>query len=96
VIVLHIEHAISDFTTWKQAFDSDPIRREQSGVRSYQVFRPTDDPNYVMIDLEFDSSRQAESFRASLEGLWRSGQAGPALRGTPRARILETVERREY
>jgi len=34
--ILHVEHAISDFETWKRAFDSDPVQREQSGVRRYR------------------------------------------------------------
>jgi hypothetical protein len=44
---------------WKAAFDSDPVGREKSGVRRYRVLRPVDDPNYVMIELEFDSSPEA-------------------------------------
>lgn len=94
--ILRIEHAISDFDVWKRAFDSDPVQREQSGVRRYWVSRPADDPNYIMLDLEFDTPSEAESFRAALEGLWASGRAAPALVGSPRARILETVESKEY
>jgi hypothetical protein len=94
--ILHIEHAISEFETWKRAFDSDPLQREQSGVRGYRVFRPDDDPNYILLDLEFDSPGEALSFRAALEGLWGSRRAAPALVGRPEARILETVESKEY
>lgn len=94
--ILHVEHAISDFDVWKRAFDSDPVQREQSGVRRYWVSRPADDPNYIMLDLEFDTPSEAESFRAALEGLWASGRAAPALVGSPQARILETVESKEY
>jgi hypothetical protein len=64
---LQIEHAISDFEVWKSAFDTDPLRREESGVRRYRVFRPLDDPRYVKIDLDFDSAEEAEAFRAKLE-----------------------------
>ena len=56
---LHIEHAISDFGVWKNAFEADPARREESGVRRYRVFRPLDDPRYVAIDLDFDSVADA-------------------------------------
>ena len=48
--ILRIEHRIRDFDTWKEAFDRDPIGREQGGVRRYRVLRPVDDPNYVMVD----------------------------------------------
>jgi hypothetical protein len=63
---LRIEHPVSNYDTWKAAFDSDPIGREHSGVRRYRILRPTDDPNYVMIDLEFDSASEAEAVHAEL------------------------------
>ena len=64
--ILRIEHQIRDFDTWKGAFDRFSDFRQQSGVRRHRVFHPTDDPNYVIIELEFDSSSEAESFLAAL------------------------------
>jgi hypothetical protein len=96
VPVVQLEHPIRDFQTWKAAFDSDPIRREASGVRRYQIYRPIDDPNYVAVDLEFDTRPEAEAFEQALHALWRSPQAAPALGGTPRVRIVDAVERIEY
>ena len=94
---LRIEHQIRDFNSWKTAFDSDPIGRQQSGVRRYRVLRPIDDPNYVMIDLKFDSSSEAEAFLAALRrDVWGSRRAAPALMGSPQARIVEAVESKEY
>ena len=95
--ILRIEHQIRDFDTWKQAFENDPVGRQQSGVRHHRVLRPIDDPNYVMIDLEFDSSSEAEAFLAALRrDVWQSRRAAPALIGSPQARIVEAVERKEY
>ena len=94
--ILRLEHAISDFDLWKAAFDRDPVRREHSGVRGHRVFRPVDDPNYITVDLDFDSRAEAETFQVSLASLWRSKQAAPALVGTPQVRIVEAVESREY
>lgn len=93
---LQIEHATSDFDIWKQAFDADPVRREESGVRRYRVFRPIDDPSYVKIDLDFDSVGDAEAFRAALQDLWGSSRAAPALAGTPKTRIVEEVMAEQY
>lgn len=86
---LRIEHPISDFAVWKRAFDSDPVRRKESGVRRYRVLRPVDDPQCVTVDLEFESLLEAVAFRGALEQLWSSGRAAPALAGTPRTRIVE-------
>ena len=93
---LHIEHAITDFGVWKNAFEADPARREESGVRRYRVFRPVDDPRYVAIDLDFDSVAEAEAFRAELQHLWGSRRTTPALAGTPQTRIVEEVLSEEY
>ena len=94
--VLQIEHAISDFEVWKRAFDADPLQREESGVRSYRVFRPLDDAQYVKLELEFDTPAEAEAFHGKLQGLWRSGRAAPALVGSGQARIVELVQSETY
>ncbi len=92
--ILRIEHPVPDFDTWKKAFDSDPIGREKSGVRRYQVLRPVDDRNYVMVDLEFETAIQAEALLSALRALWQ--RVGGTVMSRPQARILEAVERKEY
>ena len=90
--ILRIEHSVPHFDAWKQAFDGDPVGREQGGVRRYRILRQVDDPNYVMIDLEFDSSSEANTFLAALRDLW--GRVD-VIRD-PKARIVEMVESKEY
>lgn len=87
---LQIEHSISDFATWKAAFDRFADARERSGVRQQRVQRRVDDPCYLVIDLEFDTTPEAQSFLGFLQAnVWCSGTNAPALVGTPHARILE-------
>jgi hypothetical protein len=93
---LQFEHAIKDFAMWKAAFDRDPIDRRGLGVRRHRLCRPLDDPNYILGELEFDTPDQAQACAAALHGLWNSPQAAPALAGTPRIRIIETVDDHEY
>ena len=93
--ILQIEHAVRDFDAWKQAFERDPVGREQGGVRRYRVLRSTDDPNYVVVDLEFDTPAEAEAFRAALHELWGRVGGDLGLDG-PRARIVEVIETGEY
>lgn len=92
--VLRIEHAVPDFDGWKMAFDSDPVGRERSGVRRYQVFRSMDDPSYVMIDLEFDTKAEAEALLAAMREVWRRVEGQVML--NPQARIVEIVETKVY
>jgi hypothetical protein len=90
--ILRIEHPVPNFDAWKEAFDSDPVGRERSGVRRYRILRPTDDPNYVMIDLEFDAASEAEAVQAALRELW--GRVD--VMHSPQAQIVEVVEIKEY
>ena len=92
--ILHIEHRVGDFDSWKRtAFDADPLGRARSGVRRYRVFRSVDDPNFVMIELEFGTKSEAEAMHAALQTLWRNPLAQI---GGPTARIMETVDESEY
>jgi len=90
---VRIEHSVPDFAGWKLAFDSDPADRKGSGVRRYQVLRSVEDPNYVLIDLDFAQLEEAERFLAKMRGIW-SGPGQSVMRN-PEARIVETVEANE-
>jgi hypothetical protein len=93
---LQLEHAITDYERWKAAFDRDPIGRRGLGVRRHRVFRPLEDRNYVVVELEFDTTADAQACGVALRELWSSRQAAPALVGAPRVRIVEAVDDREY
>ena len=91
--IVRIEHTVPSFEKWKQAFDSDPADRKGSGVRRYQVLQRQGDPNYVLIDLEFDSISVAEMFLRKMEGIW--GGPGKAVMQNPRGCIVNLVEAKE-
>ena len=88
--ILRIQHAVPSFEGWKRAFDGDPMDRKASGVRRYHVHRSVTDPNFVMIDLEFDTVAEAERLLEKLRHLW-AGPGGAVMRN-PEAWIVETVE----
>jgi hypothetical protein len=92
--ILRIEHPVADFDGWKQAFDSDPVGREKSGVRRYQILRPVNDAKYVMIDLEFDTISQAEALLAAMRVVWSRVQG--TIMTNPQTRIVEVVEAKQY
>ena len=94
MIVLQIEHLVPDFNGWKKAFDSDPVNRKQSGVKRYRIFRQVDNPNYVVLELEFDNLVEAEALLAALQKLWNLVEGRVMV--NPKARIVETVESKEY
>src|ERR1700735_2693440 len=90
---LRIEHAIADYQLWKKAFDGFAEARAGAGARSCAIRLPVDDPNYLMLDLEFDTVRGAETFAGFLvEHVWSSPAASPGLAGAPTTRILDRVD----
>lgn len=92
---LRVEHPVGNYESWKKMFDSDPVGRQRSGVRRYRILRPTDDPNYVMIDLEFDGRKEAENMKSALRSLWNSPEAQKVMQN-PKLRLVEQIETKEF
>jgi hypothetical protein len=91
---LHIENTVRDFDSWKSAFDKyDNVRREK-GVRSYRLTRHHDDPNKVIVDLDFDSVSRAEDFCQVLAKIWRSPQSQAELVNHSEPLLVDVVEQR--
>jgi hypothetical protein len=87
---LHIEHPITDFAVWKAAFDRFADQRTARGVRAHRIQQPVNDPRYLVIDLDFATTAEAESFLNFLRTtVWSSPDRSPALHGTPTAMILQ-------
>ena len=90
---LRIEHEITDYATWREAFDRGAPFREQAGVQHYTIRQPVDDPGYVLIDLDFAGPEQAAGLLQMLrDNIWSNPQNSPALVGQPQARILDVRE----
>ncbi|MEO5608080.1 MAG: hypothetical protein ABIQ61_06205 [Ornithinibacter sp.] len=89
---LLIEHAISEFATWNEAFTRFAARRAAGGVLHERIMQPIDDPHYVFIELDFATREAAQRFKQFLETtIWANPADSPALVGSPRARIADTV-----
>lgn len=92
---LHIEHAISDFGVWNAAFERFADVRTKFGVRAQRVQHPVDDPNYVVLDLDFDTPDDASRFLGFLQAnVWSCASNAPALVGTPQTKILQEAAKR--
>lgn len=86
---LQIEHPISDYDTWRTAFDGLIDARRKAGVVSGRVARPIDDPHYIVLGLDFDTVEHATAFLRFLETqVWASAATAPALAGRRRTAIL--------
>jgi hypothetical protein len=90
--ILHIEHEISDLATWLETFSRFAPAREQAGVLHADAFQPADDPNYIVVNLRFETVDAASNFRKFLtDVVWASPENSPALSGIPRTRVLTEV-----
>jgi hypothetical protein len=94
MFTLQIEHRVHDFDTWKKAFDIYNPFREEALVRRYRISRSLDNPNYVMIDLDFERSNEADTFVDAMHQLW--GRVDGKLIDRPLIRIVEALDRKEY
>ena len=88
--ILQIEHPVPNYEGWKKAFESDPVNRKQSGVHRYKISRKIDDPNYVMVDLEFDNLTDAEACHEKLRNLWNRVEG--TVMNNPQSRIIDLID----
>ncbi len=89
---LRIEHAITDYATWRTAFDAFAEARDRAGVLTHVIRRPVDDNRWVTLDLEFASADGARAFLDFLEQrVWAVPANSPALAGSPVTRLLEAA-----
>jgi hypothetical protein len=78
--ILHIQHEVRDFATWKTAFDQAAQLRTRGNVRRYVISRPIDQPLNVLIDLEFDDRKSAETYLGMLQAKCLEHVAGAVRR----------------
>lgn len=93
--ILHMEHPVPDYAVWKErGFDADPLGRKAMGVQRYRIGRRRDDPDHVMIELEFETADAATRMGAALQKMWEGAQAR-GLIGPPVLSAFEIVESRD-
>jgi heme-degrading monooxygenase HmoA len=74
--ILMIEYQVPDFVGWKQIFDKDPIGRAPRGVTRHWIYQASDDPDHVVVSMEFASADDASRFldEPAFQQVWdRSG-----------------------
>ena len=56
---------VGDYDAWKPMFDQD-APQARSGALGHRLFRSTDDPGEVFVQVEFDSLKEAKAARERL------------------------------
>ena len=91
---LRVENTVRDFEAWKAVFDKFDRFRAEKGMRAYRMSRQVDDPNNVVVDLDFDLLDEAADFRVALEQIWQTPQSKEQLVSHETPRLYDVVEQR--
>lgn len=62
---LLVRHKVRDYHDWKPGFDDHGSTRKAQGSRGGMVFRNADDPNELLILMEWDNLENARQFADS-------------------------------
>lgn len=57
--VVVMRHRVAQYDVWKAVHDAEHATREANGARGIRVFRGDDDPNDLLVLLEWDAYERA-------------------------------------
>jgi heme-degrading monooxygenase HmoA len=83
-----IEHQVGDFEAFMAVYLDDADRRRRFGCIGGHVYRVSDDPQSVVVLLEWDTLERARDFATSLE-LHQAAEWLTSRVATPRVTVLE-------
>jgi len=84
---------VEDYAKWKSGFSGaeGTAMRKASGAKSYQIFCTEDDPNHLIILLEWDRLDNARKYFQSDK--FREAQKSAGVLGPPEMYFLKEVEK---
>jgi heme-degrading monooxygenase HmoA len=88
---LFIRYKVADYAAWKPLFDELGSTRRANGSHGGRIYRSADDPNEVLILLEWDDLERARLFADSDDLREAMDRAG--VTGRPDIWFLEDVDR---
>ena len=59
---LLVRHKVTDFSTWKAAYDAHLTARQKAGLKQEHLLRSIDDPNEVILLFEAEDVQKAQEF----------------------------------
>lgn len=62
---LLVRHTADDYSKWRPVFDDHEAMRKAGGSKSARVFRNADNPNEIVLLMEWDEIERAREFGTS-------------------------------
>lgn len=94
-MILLVQHRVREFGTWKPVFDQQgSIIRIRHGATRHWLYRSLDNPNDVVVSIEFPAEERARSFVADPDLKEEMERAG--VQGQPTITFCEQVEAVSY
>jgi len=78
---MFVRHTVSDYTTWRKAYDEFAPVQKAKGVLAQAVYRAADNPNDITVTHEFASVEAAQTFANSAE--LKSAMQNAGVAGAP-------------
>ncbi|MHB1345597.1 MAG: cyclase [Thermoleophilia bacterium] len=85
-----VRNTVKDYDTWKQSFDKHSPMRKAAGSSGGRLFQSADNPNDVLLILEWDDVEKAREFAGSAQLREAMEEAGVV--GQPEVRYLAAEE----
>jgi heme-degrading monooxygenase HmoA len=85
-----VHHRVRDFDSWKPVFDEHESSRREHGAKHHWVYRTVDDPNDVVVAVEFRSENDAREFVQ--DPSLRQAMEKAGVEGEPQIQFRELVE----
>ncbi|MDI3565525.1 antibiotic biosynthesis monooxygenase [Bradyrhizobium sp. Arg816] len=76
---MFVRHTVSDYKTWRRAYDDFAPVQKAKGVTAEAVYRAVEDPNDITVTHEFSTIEAAQAFAESAElknAMQNAGVAG--------------------
>ena len=83
--LLSVQHTVRDYPAWRAVFHGMDELRQGRGVTVEAARQLADDPNTVLVQLEFATVAQARGFLTSREH--RAAMKRGGVEGTPRVAV---------
>jgi hypothetical protein len=93
-MILVVHHRVRDYAAWKAVFDEHEPARRTHGARRHWVYRAPDDPNDLVVAVEFGSRAAVDGFLADRALREAMGRAG--VEGEPHVHLREEIEAVAY